>query len=179
MVMVTWKNSDDEVENVGEQSCKFVRVLNYRRFGIVGEEGDSGWKFDEALLFEGRGNVSPAKFWIKIQKNPDIAIDNDFFDGDDENPQPPDDWENWTSVSGHRLLVRIDEVVLLDGTSVTPARFGDYITLLTEQGGVPTQEVETDSRSDGSNQVWLKSREGIAQCKFVGLVASELTQSLE
>ena len=175
-VKVTWKNANGETENVGEQVCDFARVLNYRRFGIVGEEGDGGWKFDDALLFEGRGNVSPAKFWIKIQKNPDITIDNDFFDDNAQTPQPPDDWENWLGVSGHRLLVRIDQIVLLDGTSVAPERFGDYITLLTEQGGVPTAEVETDSRSDGSNQVWLKSGERITNCKFVGLIAYELLQ---
>ena len=175
-VKLTWENEDDEIEDVGEQDCKFVRVLNYRRFGIVGEEGDSGWKFDDALLFEGRGDVSPAKFWIKIQKDPNIDIDNDFFDGDDEAPQPPEDWENWLGVGGHRLLVRIEKVVLLDGTEVSPGRFNDYITLLTEQGGVPTEEVETNSRSDGSNQVWLKSRERITNCKLVSLIAYELSQ---
>ena len=172
-------SEDGKEVEVGEKECEFARVFNLRRFGITGEDGDSGWKFDRALLFEGRGDKSPAKFWIKFQENTEVEIDTNLFEDDGITPKRSDDWDNWLPVNGHRLLVRITEVILLDGTSIEPSRFSDYITLLSDEQGSPIEEVTTFSRADGSSQVWLKSGELITRCKLVTLTAYEMSQFLE
>lgn len=167
--------SDGSKSKVGEIECDFVAVQNYRRFGIVGEDGDTGWKFDDELLFDRRGNKVPAKLWLKIQKDPSIQIDTQYFESDGETPRRPADWSNWQSVQQHDLQVVIGEIVLSSGTAVRPENFSDYVTLVTE-GGMPVSEVEVRTERDGSAGTWLKAGALIGECKSIRLDAYELSQ---
>ena len=195
-------SNDGQETEAGEKECNFAKADNIRRFGIKDsvEEEDSGWLFNQGVSLSGVGVVTPVKVYLKFRKNPDDAIfpiDANYFwvngnpqptldangDGeisDEERAsgtvrRPLNDDGNWGNVVNHTLHIKVAEVHRADGVSVSPDSFGDYVTLLNNQGQ-PADIVVAVTDGNGGASAQIKSRELISLVEEVVLEAEDQNQ---
>lgn len=91
--------------------------------------------------------------------------------------RPLDDDGNWSFVNGHRLKIRISEIIRSDGEIVDPENYGEYLSLVIAEGGAYSvvDSVEGVTEGDGAVQVWLKSFSRIYEVESVTLEAEDQT----
>lgn len=173
-----------------------------RRYGILqfnrGYSTDNGWDFDGLLLFDG-DEVSLSTYFLKFRKNESAPLDEKYFlmngqpvasvdtDGDEwVSPEEAavsevrptlDDNDNWLSVSGHRLEIRIMEIIDADGFSVTLPD-PDYAYLCDAGGNRIDGNGYVTVTTDGSGRahVYLRAGPLINQVSEIKLKAVDITQ---
>jgi len=163
-IHVKWRNANGEDVDAGIQACDFGKTESKRLFPHFSDPGeDNGWIINFPDLYQ-PGDWTPAKVYLKFK--PDTLTDD----------TPP----NWRAANGHRVRMRIKEVQLRDGSTVSdPTAIQDYAVLTNVQPNQAqsgnTSFIMTTS-GDGGAQVWLKAHDRIGDAVGVTLEPIDLSR---